>query len=87
MTKSDIEAELCKWLNVQKVIWLKRGLFGDEDTNGHIDNIACFARPGEVLLSWTDDPLDPQYEISQECLVALEAATDAKGRALKVHKL
>jgi hypothetical protein len=41
----------------------------------------------QVLLSWTDDPLDPQYEISRECLVALEAVTDAKGRALKVHKL
>ena len=37
-----------------------RGLFADHDTNGHIDNFACFARPGVVLLAWTDDESDPQ---------------------------
>lgn len=45
---------------MQKVIWLPRGLCGDDDTNGHIDNFACFARPGTVLLAWTDDASDPQ---------------------------
>lgn len=44
----------------QKVIWLPLGLYGDDDTNGHIDNFACFARPGVVLLAWTDDTSDPQ---------------------------
>jgi hypothetical protein len=33
---------------------------GDDDTNGHIDNFACFAAPGVVLLAWTDDADDPQ---------------------------
>lgn len=45
-----------------QVLWLPKGLYADEDTNGHVDNIACFARPGEVLLSWTDDDKDPQVQ-------------------------
>lgn len=32
----------------------------DEDTNGHVDNFACFNKPGEVILHWTDDKNDPQ---------------------------
>lgn len=44
----------------QKVIWLPRGLVGDDDTNGHVDNFACFAAPGVVLLAWTDDEADPE---------------------------
>ena len=48
------------WPGLQKVIWLPRGLVGDDDTNGHIDNFACFAAPGVVLLAWTDDADDLQ---------------------------
>ena len=43
-----------------QVLWMPKGLYGDEDTNGHVDNMACFARPGVVLLSWTDNASDPQ---------------------------
>lgn len=60
---------------------------GDDDTNGHIDNMCCFVRPGVVLLSWTDDESDPQYERSIEALSILTSATDAKGRKLEVIKL
>ena len=28
--------------------------------NGHVDNLACFIRPGVVALSWCDDVNDPQ---------------------------
>lgn len=86
LNKAQIEEKLKEYLNVEKVIWLKRGIYLDE-TNGHVDNICCFARPGEVLLAWTDDESDPQYEISAECLALLESETDAKGRPIKVHKL
>jgi agmatine deiminase len=51
------------WLGLQKVIWLPRGLVADDDTNGHIDNFACFAAPGVVLLAWTDDANDPQVQL------------------------
>lgn len=86
LTKEEIEETLCEYLNLEKVIWLKRGIYLDE-TNGHVDNIFNFVRPGEVMLAWTDDESDPQYEISKECLDILENETDAKGRKFKIHKL
>lgn len=60
---------------------------GDDDTNGHIDNMCCFVRPGVVLLSWTDDESDPQYERSVEALSILTSTVDAKGRKLEIIKL
>ncbi len=86
MTKEEIENVLCQYLGVEKIIWLKRGIYLDE-TNGHVDNIFSFVKPGEVILAWTEDKDDPQYEICKECLSILENETDAKGRKLKVHKL
>lgn len=87
MTKAEIEAELRSTLGVSTIIWLPRGLAADTDTNGHVDNIACFARPGVVLLSWTDDDADEQHARSVEALRVLEAARDARGRRLTVIKL
>jgi agmatine deiminase len=86
LSREQIEAQLGDYLNVSKVIWLDRGTFNDE-TNGHVDNIACFVRPGVVALHWCDDPADPQYEISRAALEVLSQATDARGRKLEVHKL
>ena len=53
LSRADIESRLGAYLGVEKVIWLPRGVFGDE-TDGHIDNLACFTRPGRVLLTWSD---------------------------------
>lgn len=82
-TRSEIEDELRQFLNIEKVIWLKRGLSGDE-TDGHIDNVACFAAPGKILIQVCDDPEDENYEIARENLKLLSQATDAKGRKFEV---
>ncbi|MCE2990251.1 MAG: agmatine deiminase family protein, partial [Nitrosomonadaceae bacterium] len=74
------------YLGIEHVIWLPRGIVNDE-TDEHIDNMACFVAPGEVLLAWTDDTSDPQYEFSRMALDVLEASHDARGRRLRVHKL
>jgi agmatine deiminase len=76
-----------KITGVRKVIWLPKGLYGDEDTNGHIDNFACFVKPGVVLLAWTDDTNDPQHEISLEAWNILSTSTDAAGRSFKIIKI
>jgi agmatine deiminase len=83
LTREEIEAALFDYLGAEKMVWLGRGVFEDE-TDGHVDNIACFARPGVVLLTWTDDESDPQHEISRDARARLEAATDARGRSLEV---
>lgn len=49
--------------------------------------IACFSKPGEVILAWTDDVNDPQYERSNLALQVLNSSVDARGRKLTVHKL
>ena len=86
LTREQIERLLCDYLGAEKVLWLGRGVCDDE-TDGHVDNIACFARPGVVVLDYAGDPADPQHEISKDALRRLQAASDARGRALEVVKL
>ena len=86
LTREDIENNLKEFLGVSKVLWLPYGIYNDE-TNEHVDNVCAFTAPGEVVLAWTDDENDPQYEMSLEDLKYLESVTDAKGRKLTVHKL
>jgi len=83
LTREQIEAALFDYLGAEKMVWLEQGIFNDE-TDGHVDNIACFARPGVVLLSWCEDESDPQHAISRSARERLEAATDARGRSLEV---
>ncbi|WP_336800024.1 agmatine deiminase [Kaistia sp. MMO-174] len=86
LDRSEIEEHLAARLGVSKTIWLGPGLFHDE-TDGHIDNLACFVRPGVVALTWCEDPDDPQYAISHDAHERLAAATDAQGRRLQIVKL
>ena len=86
MTGAQIESALLAYTGARHIIWLGDGVFNDE-TDGHVDNLACFVRPGEVALLWTDNPRDPQYAASQDAFSRLKDSRDAKGRRLKVHKL
>jgi agmatine deiminase len=86
LSRKQIERVLFEHLGASKMIWLGRGVINDE-TDGHVDNLACFARPGVVLLSYSDDESDPQHEISRDAQQRLEAATDARGRTLEVIRL
>jgi agmatine deiminase len=87
MTKQEIQNTILEALGCSKMIWLPRGIAADNDTNGHVDNFAMFARPGEVILSWCDDPSDENYDRCHEAMKVLEREVDAKGRKLTVHKL
>ncbi|MCR5279378.1 MAG: agmatine deiminase [Lachnospiraceae bacterium] len=80
LSKSEIEDKLKEYLGATRVIWLPRGIYNDE-TNEHVDNVCAFITPGEVVLAWTDNTEDPQYELSLACLQTLEK------EGIKVHKL
>lgn len=86
LSRAQIEGYLGSHLGVDNVIWLPRGVYLDE-TDGHIDNFARFVAPGVVVLSWTDDTTDPQYERSAEALKILRSVRDARGRELEVVKV
>jgi agmatine deiminase len=84
--REQVEAQLRAYLGVTHIIWLGQGVFNDE-TDGHVDNLACFVRPGEVCLAWTERRRDPQYAISLDAFERLQQARDARGRRLKVTRL
>ncbi|GLK85439.1 agmatine deiminase [Ancylobacter defluvii] len=86
LTREEIEQHLRDHLGITRTIWLGAGLVDDE-TSGHIDNIACFVKPGVVALTWCDDPADPQYAISRDAFDRLSKARDARGRSIEVVKL
>lgn len=86
LKREEIERRLCEYLGGEKLLWLPRGIYNDE-TNEHVDNICAFVRPGELVLAWTEDTSDPQYELSRACLDYLSGQRDARGRELLVHKL
>jgi agmatine deiminase len=86
-TKRDVEAELCRALGASKVIWLPGALTEDDITDGHVDGLACFARPGFVLLETMTGPDSPTREMMRENRRALEGATDAKGRPIEVVEM
>ncbi len=86
MSRADVEEHLRRYLGVTRVIWLGRGVHLDE-TGGHVDELACFTSPGHVVLTWTDDRDDPQYDISRDAYARLRHARDARGRKLAVHRI
>ena len=86
LSRAEIGEKLCQYLGCEKVLWLRDGIDPDE-TNGHIDDVACFVAPGEVACIWTEDKDNPFYQAAQDAYRTLSQATDAKGRRLKVHKL
>lgn len=86
LSKEQIENYLCEYLGVEKVIWIKDGI-DPEETNGHIDDVACFVAPGKMLCIWSDDPDYPFYNECHAAYETLSNAVDAKGRKLEVTKL
>lgn len=83
LSQDEIENYLNDYLGTKKIIWLNKGLLGDE-TDGHIDEIACFIAPGKVLCLITHDKDDANYAILQNNLEHLQRSTDAQGRRLEV---
>jgi agmatine deiminase len=65
LSRPEIEAALRRWLGARSIVWLGMGLVEDRDTDGHVDLIAAFTRPGQVLLQ-TVAADNPNYESCSE---------------------
>ncbi|WP_240945990.1 agmatine deiminase family protein [Pseudomaricurvus alkylphenolicus] len=82
-SRRQVEEELCRTLGATKVIWLP-GNDDEVETNGHVDGLAAFVRPGVVLMEISYDPEHPWYDIMRANLEALKGQTDAKGRTIDI---
>ena len=83
-SRAEVEAELCRTLGAEKVIWIP-GDPTDGETDGHVDGIAAFIEPGRVLVEINADETDPHYEIGETNKAALKGQKDAKGRELQLE--
>ncbi|MGI9264407.1 MAG: agmatine deiminase family protein [Gammaproteobacteria bacterium] len=84
ITKAEAEQRLCEALGGEKVIWLAGDPLDDE-TDGHVDGLACFVRPGVVLVEQAPESSAEIQTALEKNLRALEDATDARGRTLEIH--
>jgi agmatine deiminase len=84
--REEMEQAFRHYLGVRKVIWLERGIAGD-DTHGHIDDIARFVAPGTVVAAIESNPDDPNHQPLRQNLTALRKASDQDGHPLRVIDL
>ncbi|MDY3554205.1 agmatine deiminase family protein [Gemmata sp. JC717] len=85
-SRADYEAVFAEYLGVQKVLWLDRGIAGD-DTHGHVDDLARFVGSRTVVTVVENDPSDENYKPLQENLERLGGMTDVHGTKLEVIPL
>jgi agmatine deiminase len=87
MNRVEIESALCSELGVTTVVWLPYGLALDVDTDGHVDNIAAFARPGTLLVQGCADESERDWlrtNVDRRCACG---ARDARGEAIEVVEI
>jgi agmatine deiminase len=86
LPREALEAVLADHLGVRKVLWLGRGVAGD-DTHGHVDDLARFVDETTVVIAEEPDPRDANHAPLRENRVRLEAMTTADGKPLRVIPL
>ncbi len=86
LSRGELERILAAYLGVRKIIWLERGIAGD-DTHGHVDDITRFVAPRRVVTAYEDDRSDPNHEPLRENFRKLTKSADQSGKPLEVVKL
>jgi agmatine deiminase len=86
LDRQQVEERLALFTGARRIIWLGSG-FSDDETDGHVDNIACFASPGRVILGVPSSKSHPDYEPVMDALRRLGQARDANGRRFEIVEL
>ncbi|MBU2525314.1 MAG: agmatine deiminase family protein [Bacteroidetes bacterium] len=84
--KSDYEALFLEYFGVEQVIWLKKGIVGD-DTHGHVDDISRFVNENTVITCVESNPKDENYTLLQENLSILRQTRLNNGKVLQIVEL
>jgi agmatine deiminase len=86
IARRELEQVFADYLGIEKVLWLGRGIAGD-DTHGHVDDLTRFVSPQTVVTVVEENPADSNYEPLQENLHRLRGMTDQHGKPLAVVPL
>ena len=86
MTRVHYEKAFADYLGATKVIWLARGIFGD-DTHGHIDDLARFVSTSTVVTMEEPNPRDVNHAPLRANLRRLQSARDQDGKQLTIVEL
>jgi agmatine deiminase len=84
--RADYAEVFEKYFGATNVIWLGRGIAGD-DTHGHVDDLARFVDATTVVTVVEEDPAEENYKPLQENLALLKIAKDQAGAPLRVETL
>ena len=85
-SRSDYEHIFREYFGAAHVLWLGRGITGD-DTHGHVDDISRFTDAATVVTAVENDRSDANYEPLQENLARLREMRDQNGQPLRVVRL
>jgi agmatine deiminase len=86
LSREKLERVFSDYLGIDQVIWLGRGIAGD-DTHGHVDDIARFAGPATIVAAVEPDTSDPNHAPLKENLALLKAARTPGGKQFTVVEL
>lgn len=86
LTKDDLERALRDYLGATNVLWLGEGIVND-DTDGHIDDLARFVNETTVVCVREDNPKDPNYRFLQENFEQMQSMCDQDGKMLTIVPL
>jgi agmatine deiminase len=81
--RRELEKAFHDYLGIGEVIWLNRGIAGD-DTHGHIDDLARFTAADSVITMVEPDESDVNHEPLQENLERLLARKDLRVTPLRM---
>ncbi len=86
LTKQEIEQGLKDNLGVTNVLWLGKGIAGD-DTHGHVDDLCRFVNRSTVVLVQEKNSADENYRLLQENKERLQDMRTETGERIQVIDL
>ena len=86
LDQQQVEERLALFTGARRVIWLGEG-FSDDETDGHVDNIACFVAPGRILIGVPSSHSNRDFAPVMEAIRRLRETHDAEGRRIEIVEL
>ena len=86
LRREQIEECLKDFLGARKIIWLGKGIEGD-DTDGHIDEVARFVAPDKIVINTNQDANSYNHKVLKENWQRLQNETTPGGKCFQLIEL